>query len=64
MRKQNGGQYDGNITSEHHYIAFCYSKRPNIGVNFMVFGVKEFNDVVRFKTGRSENKTAASAMNI
>ena len=46
------------------YLEFYDSWRPNVGVVFMVFEVKESNDGMRFNIGRTENKMAADMAEI
>ena len=63
--KQDGGQYGGNLVFYWLYLEFYETWRPNVGVNFMVFGVNESKDVIRFNIiGRSENKMAANMAEI
>ena len=58
--KQDGGQYGRNLVFYWLYLEFYDRLRPNIGVVFMVFEVKEFNNIIKFNIERSENKMAAN----
>ena len=49
--KKDGGQYVGELVFKWLYFNFYESERPVIGVNFMIFEVEKFDDVIRFDIG-------------